>query len=382
MTVIAFIPAPLLLLLLVGAASIAWVRTRRLRLQGVLQTLALVVGQNLPLAPALRAAARHELGRTATIYNRLARQLEMGDPLSSALRLACPSCPGRIVGALLGAEQGGTLPSVLRCLAADLRREALRTSRLAPAAAYFLLLLIVVPAATLAIGVFLFPRFREILLDFGVENAPHLERITAVAGFVAENAVWFVAAVLALLILAVQTFIVRQFFPRVPDRFQSLAALVDTIAWFLPLVRRVTETRALARQLPLLQAGIRAGHDLAPAARQAACVDANYHARRRLRRWAERIEAGTQPVAAARAVGLPAALRSALTAARDREELLSGLDYLCSYYRSLLAHWEHILASVALPIVVIGWGSCIGYLVFAVFSVLYGIVDSIVGQVW
>jgi type II secretory pathway component PulF len=183
-------------------------------------------------------------------------------------------------------------------------------------------------------------------------------------------------------ILCLQATLGRHFLPRVPDRFQWIAALTDTVAWHLPVLRRVSETRALARQLPILQAAIRAGHDIAPAARQAACVDANYHARRRLRRWAERIEKGGEPAAQARALGLPRALRSALTGARGRDELAAGLHYVCSYYRSLLAHWEHVLASAAVPIVVLIWGLCIGYTVLAVFSPLYAIVDGVIAELW
>ncbi len=371
-----------LFLLAAAAASVAWVRIRRFRLQTVIQTLATVVGQNIPLAQALRAAARYEGEKLARIYAQLAHHLEVGDTVSTALRAAYPSCPGHVIGALQGAEQSGTLPSVLRSLAADTQRERTATARLFPAVGYFVVLLMIVPTVMLAIGIFLVPKFRDILLDYGVTGDPRLELLTSLGAFVHDNAVWLAAGVLALVIVCLQATVGRHFFPRVPDRFQWIPALTDTIAWYLPILRRATETRALARQLPILQAAIRAGHDIAPAARQAACVDANYHARRRLRRWAERIERGGEPAAQARALGFPRALRSALTSARDRDELTAGLDYLCSYYRSLLAHWEHVLASAALPIVVLIWGFFVGFLVFAVFSPLYAIADGIIAEVW
>lgn len=370
-------------MLLAVAVTAVLLRTRRHRTQTVVQTVALIVGQNVPLGPALRAAARYERRKLRTMLEHLAHRLEIGDTLSTALRSAYPTCPGHVVGTIQGAEQGGTLPGVLRTLAADLQRERTSVKRFSPAVLYFFALAIVVPAILLSIVVFLVPKFRDIYLDYGVSTLPAAtEAMVSVADALIKGGPLFVLVFLGLALLCVQTLATRLFLPRVPDRFQLVPAVLDTIAWHLPLLRRITETRALARQLPILQAAIRAGHDVAPAARQAARTDANVHARRRMRCWAEQIERGAEPAARARALGFPPALRRALSTARNPDELSAALDYLCSYYRSLLAHWEHVLVSFAIPCVVLTWALCVGLAAYSVFAPVCVILDSIIADIW
>jgi type II secretory pathway component PulF len=372
----------LLLAIAVAAALAAWLRVVRMRTHAVVQTLALIVGQNIPLAGALRASARHERRRLREVFERLANCLEAGDRLSTALRTAHGTCPGHILGAIQGAELGGTLPSVLRALVADLQRERKAIRRFSPAVAYFLVLSIVIPSIVLFLAVFLLPQFSTIFADFGLPPHPLHKSLISTAGILVDYSPLFILALLMLALLIAESVIGRTFFPRVPDRAAALATCADTFTWHLPLLRRIAETRALARQLPILQAAVRAGHDLAPAVRQAACVDANVHARRRLRRWAARIEAGGDPRVEARALRLPAPLRSALSRARGPDELAAALDYLCAYYRSLLTHWEQLLVSAAIPVMVLTWAACVAYVALALIVPLYALVDSMIASVF
>ncbi len=362
--------------------SVAQFRLARMRVRSVVQTLALIVGQNIPLSKGLRAAAQHEEQKLRRIYEGLARRLEAGAVLSEALKLSCRACSGHVLGAIQAGELGGTLPSVLRSLAADLQRERESVARFAPAAAYFFTLAVVVPTILLMIAVFLLPEFRMIFVDFGVEPHPLHDQMSAVADFIVRFSPILIAALLGLAMLTLYAVFGQPFFRRLPDRVQRLAAFVDTIIWHMPLLRKIAETRALARQLPIMQAAIRAGADLAPAARQAACVDTNFYARRRMRRWAEQIEAGGDPRSTARTLGFTSALRSALTTARGPDELAAALDYLCSYYRSLLIHWEQIFVSAAIPVMVLTWGVCVAFIALALFVPLYAILDSLMDGVF
>ena len=60
----------------------------------------------------------------------------------------------------------------------------------------------------------------------------------------------------------------------------------------------------------------------------------------------------------------------------------AALDYLCSYYRSLLAHWEHVFVSLAIPCVVLVWAVCIAFVAIGVFTPIYSIVDELMAEVW
>ncbi|MBU0618082.1 MAG: type II secretion system F family protein, partial [Planctomycetes bacterium] len=148
------LPIALLIFLVtvaVTTAIVAWLRVIRMRTHSIVQTLALIIGQNIPLASSLRAAARYERRRLREVFGSMAARLEAGDQLSTALRTSYPACPGYIAGAIQAGEQGGTLPSVLRSLVADLQRERKAVSRLSPAVAYFFVLGVVIPSFLLLI---------------------------------------------------------------------------------------------------------------------------------------------------------------------------------------------------------------------------------------
>ena len=284
------------ILFLLGIVAIggtaAWLRIRRLRLRMAVQTLASLVSQNLPLTAGLQAAARGERGRLRRSYARLAQRLEAGDSLSAAVRGTLPACPGEIVGALQGAERGGTLPAVLQSLAADARRE-LREPDIARRPWWYLFILaVVVPLVLLLYWVLIVPKFREIFLDFGTTLPPITETVLGIGQLVGDNALLVSVLGFIALLGLVHLVIGRHFVVRGPGRLQVFFTLWDTLVWHLPVFRRVANTNALARQLPLLQAAIRAGHDLPEAVRQAACVTVNFHARRRLTGWALALESG------------------------------------------------------------------------------------------
>ena len=360
----------------------AWIRIRHLRHRSVVQTLALVVGQNLPLPEALRAAAGSERKVLRRVFERMAWHLEAGDRLSTALCSAMPSCPGHISGALQGAEHGGTLPSVLRCLAADTRRAPALPDTLTTPVLYSLGLLVVLPLVLSFVFVTVLPKFRDIFADFEATMPRMTEHLFEFASPGQSGAAVLVTLLLIVVLASTQSVILRNFLVRMPERHHWLPALLDGLAWHAPLLRRVAEARALARQLPLLQAAIRAGHDLPAGARQAACVGANYHARRRLRRWADLLDTGSEPASAARRVGFPPPVLRALRAAGAGGDLATTLDYLASYYRSLAVHWQRVAASAAIPLIVLLWGLCVGYVVVAVFLPLVSLIEALVSSVY
>jgi type II secretory pathway component PulF len=314
--------------------------------------------------------------------NAIADRLLVGDGLSTALRDAFVTCPGHIVGTLQGAEQGGTLPAVLRSLAVDLRRQEATSRSTAPPLAYFCALAVIVPAIVGLIVAFLVPKFYAILLDYGVESLPPAtESVVTASAFLVEHPFVFIGLLGALAAGLFYVGIGRQFLVRVPDRFQLVAALGDTLAWHLPLFRRVAEIRALARQLPIMQAAIDTGQDLPAAARQAACVDANYYARRRLRRWVDALEKGAEPLSSARTLRFPGPLLTTLSSTGG-DRLSSSLEYLMAYYRSLLVHWEELFVSLLMPAVVLMWAACTGYVVVAFWLPVHALVNSVVAELY
>ncbi len=372
----------LLVLAFVGGAISAWLRIRRQRTGVVIQTLASIVSQNLPLVPAVRAAAGAERGALREVYARLAKRLEVGDELSTALRCSIPACPGEVVGALQGAERGGTLPGVLQTVAARVRREVWQPPVRGLPIWYPLVLLVVLPLVVTFLVVTVLPKFRAIFADFGTplpQITVALFDVTRPLGnYAALMVVGLLLAVLALL----QALIGRHFLTRVPDRWQPVYALWDTLVWSVPGLRQGARNYALGQQLLIMPAALRAGHDLGEAARQGACAAVNWHARRRLRRWATALEAGADPLAAAGRLGFPAPFMQALLTARTDGELAARFEYLADYYQALHCHWLRVLAAAFTPLMVIAWALVVGYIVVALFLPLIALVQGVMSTIY
>jgi len=285
-----------------------------------------------------------------------------------------------VLGAVAGAERGGTLPSVLQSLAAEARRESREPAPMGPPLWYPFLLAVVAPLIMAFCFVKVLPHFETIFRDFEAQLPPITQSLFRVSDLFSGLAL--LLALLALVLLLVQATLGQFLLRRLPERFQLLFALWDTLTWSLPLVRHVIRNRALARQLPVLQAGVRAGHDLAEAARQAACIPVNFHAGHRLRRWAEELAAGADPRESARRLGFPGPVLEALAVAAGGADLGTRLEYVSGYYQALRYHWERVLVSVLTPSLVALWGLCVGYVVLALFLPLAALINAVIGVVY
>jgi type IV pilus assembly protein PilC len=360
----------------------AYLRVRRLRIRMTVQSLASLVSQNLPLTAGLRAAAHGERGRLRRIYEQLAGRLEAGDPLSTAVRGTVPACPGEIVSALQGAERGGTLPAVLQSLAADAGRELREPDSARRPWWYLFILAVIVPLVLLLYWVVIVPKFREIFFDFGTRLPAITVTVLDVGRLVHDNAVLLCSVGFLALLGLVHLVVGRHFIVRVPGRFQVFFKLWDVLVWHLPVSRRVANTNALARQLPVLHAAVRAGHDLPEAVRQAACVTVNFHARRRLTGWALALDSGADPLDSARRAGLPAPVLWALAGLRGGGDLSVRLEYLSEYYRTLQTHWERIVLAIIGPLLVVFWGLCVGFLTVALFLPLVALLQGVMSTIY
>ncbi len=374
---VAFLYFVFLVAATIAGALHAWLRLRRVRARTVLKTVASIVAQNLPLTRALRAAAQPERGAVRRMYQRLAVHLECGDDLSAALRAAVRACPGHVLGAVQAGERSGTLPAALTSAVREPPPIQPRVGRLP--LWYPAVLLSLAPLMMLYLRTFIAPNFKEIFADFGIP-------LPAVTGALfGDDGTLLLALLLALMLFTlavVQSLILRNFVPRLADRVQVIYWLWDTLVWYCPLSRPVARVRALARQLPVLEAAVRAGHDLFTAARETARIPVNWYARQRLTVWATALQSGADPLEAARAAGLPAALQRALAAARQGGELPAQLAYLSAYYQSLAVHWEDVLLSALAPLVVVAWGLVVGYVTVALIWPLAALQSSTAALVY
>jgi type II secretory pathway component PulF len=375
-------------------ATRLWLNTRRARAYQAVQTLASIVGQNLPLTPMLDQAARSERRGMGRVYRDLQQLVDAGQPLSSAVQAACPACPGEVVSTLRAGEQGGTLPTALRQVATEYRDATQARTESGLTATYLIVLATTVLVLLVSLSwfhmVMVVPKYIEIMRDFGVDepatqalgpwDLPLLAPFrfwVAFAQFFAAYQTLILSGLVAGVIIALQLWFGSLVLTRHPDRAGWWFGTWDTLTWYLPLVRRPAEHAALARQLSILAAAVRAGHDLPAAADQAGLVAVNIHARRRLRHWALELKAGDDPAAAARACGLPAPLATAIRQSASPAELAGALAYLAEYHQTLVRHWRRIVAATVAPVLIVLCGVLVAIQLLAFFGPLVALIEGV-----
>lgn len=378
------LPGPIWIALAAWLAFFVWLRLRRMRELALIQALALLIGRDLPLVRGLRTLAEAETGGMRKVLERLAHQLAIGDSISGALRQAHWGISGETIGAIIAAERAGTLATTLPELAQShtTRDEGAQYEDGLPQRSYLLFVLLVAIAISVWVT-FLFPGSIMVYFDFGFSTSAfpvETWRFWIASIWIRSNLMLVGLALLGFFALWAYAFVRRNFAPPQPDHPPAMFPVLDAIRWWTPIVGRIERTTALARQTPILQASLRAGHDIAAAARHAAEAPANYYARRALRRWAARIEAGEAPLDAARAVGIAPTLRQAL--ASPAEGIPAALSYLARYYDRLRVHWRRLLTSVTLPFLVLTLGALIGYTVIAFYLPSYRLLESLANEAY
>lgn len=167
--------------------------------QSLLRILALAIEQRLPLAPLMRAFAEDQSGAQRWRVHRLARLLEGGSSLPSALEQVAGVLPSENVLAIRFGTQSGTLMITMRALIeeseslANVRRvQWLRSTLIYPAIA-----LLVMMGIVTFFMIKIAPAFQKIMQDYGVESL-----IFRWAIFVSNLVVnyWWLAAGAALLL--------------------------------------------------------------------------------------------------------------------------------------------------------------------------------------
>lgn len=356
---------------------VAWLRQRRERVRTVIESVSLIVAQNLPLLPALQAASASETGKLRDIFLTLVRRLSFGEELWRSLRFACPNCPGEVIGAIAAGERSGTLPAVLRSIVVDLRRRPVRQQQDGTTVGYLLSLIIVSIAVIAFLMVQVVPKFYSIFEDFSATLPPATQALFRISGVIGANFLLFIGALFAAMLLIAQSVFMRYFGTRIPMQLQASYIVWDSLVWMMPIARAIASARAAEQQLPVISAALRAGVDLSAAARQAAIVPVNEFARRRLAKWAERMRTGMLPADAAKRCGMPGAWVRAVGGNAGNDDLPARLDYLTAYYRSIAMHWEDVIASIARPCFVFVWACGIGAVVYALFLPLVALLEQL-----
>jgi type II secretory pathway component PulF len=344
----------------------------------IIGQVATVIRQNLPLATALALAGESERGMSRKRLQWIAGFLNRGVPLSAAIRWGYPECPSMVLSLILAGEQAGQLPAALRQAEEYLQDRARRRERKdTPMWPYGLVVIGTMVLVVSGIMIAVVPKFRMIFNDFEVR----LPRPTMTLIDIAE---WFLAGgttppgwVLFMPLLIVLPLVMYGFVrPRqVPDLHWSSRA-ADWIRWRVPGWGRMEYGSGMAAMLGVVRMAVRSGMSMQAAARLAADVDVNAAMRPRMRELSDLLGNG---------VGLPQAVRQArlgevtavaLATGQRTGNMDASLRYATDYHSAIVSRGWLVVHSLAWPVFTLVLGSCVGFVVVALFLPLVTLINA------
>lgn len=355
-------------------------RPRRVRkavdLRVVLSHLAFITKCNLPLVPALDAAAKGESWRTRDVLKELARRLSIGHPLSSALTEAFPACPRQLVVALREAERHGHLREAIaeqeQAVAATVERHVQGAAHTRPAAVYAIIMLLFLATFGAWLTALIMPAFANIFADFGVSLPFVTLLLLAVVDWLSANFLSILALMAVVFSFLFLLFLVTHFagYARVPD------LCVSFLRWSIPVTRRLDYGMGMARAIRAFAWCIRSG--TAPdASALPGVVSRTNHLRPRLEHFSGELSKGKRPSEAARDANLGEVFVTALRMVERGEDADQAIRHAADYYESLADRWWRGLVVVSGPLVTLALGAVVALFALAMFVPMISLIDSV-----
>jgi type II secretory pathway component PulF len=357
-------------ILLVSARCILAVRRRRAVL--LVSYLEQAVRLNLPIPPMLAAAARGESEAVARQLAVLRQQIEDGCRAGTALSVAAPAAPKRVVELLNAADRNGHLPQALRRVYRDEYRESQRdAARAGFFRAYALITVMAICFALWTIAVFVMPKLAQISRDFGTP----LPRVTIHMSRAGYSLAPPLAVVAALGVVWASGRAVRNMVRTRPAP-SPLDELVDRVMWHLPVVVSLARDRGMADVCHTVADALEAGRPAPEALAEAQLPHVNAVLRERVLRWAERVEQGESLAGAARGAFIPRLLVGLLATAQP-EDLVNVFRFSARYYEARFSRTAVLIESASGPLIALGFGAVVCATALGIVLPMVRLIDAV-----
>ncbi len=348
---------------------------RRRRAMMVLGYLDQAIRLNLPLLAFLDAAERGEDGPLAARLGRFRLHLESGVPIARALEHAVPETPPRSRSLLDAAEKLGRLPQALRYLIgrdeADMRDQRVDASTVW---GYAVTLLIAGVGIGLAITIFIVPNFERIFDDFGSELPKTTALLFYFSAWLQGDLRWGQTPGTVWIALVGSLIFALVLFGRLtaPGRW-----LFGCAAWLLPVTHGLVRDRDMADVCSLVASAAEAGMPMHQAVREAGAMRLNPAMQVRMRHWAEAMQTGQPPAAAADRARLPKVAVALMATAEQADRLSNVLQFLSRHYAARYEQRCRWLQSLIYPAVTVAVAVPIGWIVVGLFLPLVELIDQV-----
>lgn len=331
---------------------------------------------NLPLPAMLRAAAESEgMGLRHQMYQ-LSRQVELGTPLSDAMKLSLPSMSPSHIARLQTAEKVGKLP---QAMARIVEQERTRSNEESPNLVYQWVypLVILVGMFTIVSGVMVFvvPKFEKIFEDFDTE----LPGVTILLINMSRDFAPFMAIIGILTAMGVLVWCaLRIFVTRAIDWYPG-REVVDAIVIHIPLLNCAAVDRGFGEVCFAAADALDAGMPLADTLDSASYIPANRSMRARVRRWADGVRDAKSIDVAAHHAGIPLLAVWMLGTGQRVSNVPAVLRFLGRYYTNRFSRTMTVIRTATLPVVVFSVAALVGFVVLSLFLPLVKLIQSVTG---
>jgi type II secretory pathway component PulF len=337
---------------------------RRRRARVILAYVAQAVQMNLPISTLLEAAARSETPPVAQRIDRLGDALENGLPVGSAVAIAVPQVPQRVVDLADSAQANGHLPQVLARLLDEHYPPGRDMCSLGFYGSYSLILLLMLSAVIALLSLFIVPKYEQILRDFNVTEPA----VTVAVMSVGQSFAPCVCIFAVVITLIAEGRALRRLLSPTRPRTNPLGSAWDHIAWRTPVLRTLAQNRGLADACEMMAAAVEAGRPVDQTIAQAAQPHLNAVLRDRLRDWGALVAEGLPLGEAADRAQLPALIGGLTGSAVRAGNLSAALRFLAGHYESSFSRAAILFQAAAVPAVVISLGAAVMAVALALFE--------------
>jgi type II secretory pathway component PulF len=384
--VIVFKPLGLIIFAVLVSSIIGYKVTSRNALTlNVISTIGTSIRQNLPLSTALDTAAGEDTDARSRILRKISGWLSQGYSLSESIKLGYPSCPGDVVGMVAAAEKINQLPEAIKSIEADMLEKTDESMRVKPVNLIYPGVVLAIAASILVgIMIFIMPVFAQVLHDMseGSESFPKSTSfLIETAGFLLSGDGLFLAVALILVLIIASIFLYARKRARRPEKPYLLTRICDFFKWYLPFTHWFERNYSLLRLTELMKSSLRAGISVNESIRNALKLDTNNCFRRRLAKWLKRVERGEDISESARRSGVGETIAWAFDEKINEGNTPEILAMLEEFYRNNYSYKINLASSVLEPLMVLGLGVTVGFVVYAMFIPMVSITSYMVNSI-
>lgn len=354
-----------------AGTGLGWVSTKALT--QLTRQLSTLQDAGLPILRSVKILEQQQKpGLLKNVLRQIGEDVEGGMTLSEAMARH-PKVFNRLYCNMVAAgEAGGVLDIILQRLAEFLEKAQRLRSRVIGAMIYPAVVITIATAITLAIVIFLVPKFRDIFKDFGVETLPKMtEVLVAISDWLIRGSPpgWMVIILAPLILFGIYKLIRQAYVGRY---------VLDTISMKIPVMGQILSKSAVARFTRTLGTLIAAGVPILEALKITRDTTGNEVYASMLRKVHDSIREGdsfANPLRASKCVD--AIVVNMVDVGEETGELDKMLYKVADNYDEEVDTLVESLTKLIEPLLVVILGSIVGFIVISLYLPMIHLIQGL-----